>query len=128
MVATNHQSLKSIQNGVKRLTYSIRNPAEKERKNKGDKIHKIRVAESLPELNQDNKSGERSAMNAQKVKFLKFTFRYIINLRIIREKKILKQVKEKIQITYKEPRIKLMRDSLIQQWKPEDSKVISLKF
>lgn len=36
------------------------------------------MAESLIELNEDNKSDERTAMNAQKGKFLKFTFIYII--------------------------------------------------
>lgn len=36
------------------------------------------MAESLPELNQDNKSGEITAMNAQKSKFVKSTFIYII--------------------------------------------------
>lgn len=53
------------------------------------------MAESLPELNQDNKSGEITAMNAQKSKFVKSTFIYIIGkLRIVRKNKILKQVRE----------------------------------
>ena len=78
MIATNNQSLESMQNRVKRHNILNTKSRRKEKRNKGDKIYKVRVAESLPELNQDNKSGERSAVNAQKGKFLKSTLRYII--------------------------------------------------